>query len=264
VLRTVKAQAYLSDAAEGGSKSIVVRCDDNARYTLKFKENGQSPRVLVSEFVGSQLALAVGVPTPEGVLVSVEQPFLDGNPSLAKRYARPVSTGIHFGSKMVRNVYARAPRSLIPRVRNLSDLPAVVAFDVLTNNTDRDNNGNYLLIRPDHHPRDLDFVAIDFGHCFGGPNWNVDVDKAVGTWCGASITELNTLISGADPFRVPLDRLKDLSRDEIDAIVNSVPSEWNLSADEASALKRFIVGQAGQAESILFAHRAKFPNWKTD
>jgi len=163
---------------------------------------------------------------------------------------------------MLRNVYSNAPRSLILKVRNVLDLPAVVVFDVLVNNSDRCNDGNFLLVRPDHRPRDLEFVAIDFGHCFGGPNWNAGIDGRVGTWCASVLPELNELIGGTDPFADALDRLSLITDSWLDDLLKQVPSNWGLSQDESDALKRFILGQKGRVGGMLTAFKHLFPQWR--
>src|SRR5689334_5255881 len=96
---------FMSHPGRGGSGAVIIRADDNTRYTVKFKENGQTLRVLVNEFVAAHIAIRLGVPTPEPVLVEVDDGFLQANPFLAAKYAAPVSSGVHFGSRIVRNLY---------------------------------------------------------------------------------------------------------------------------------------------------------------
>jgi hypothetical protein len=235
---------------------------DKSRYNIKFKENGQGLRVLVNELVGSQIALRVGVPTPETVLMEVTATFLQANTFLEKRYARPVSPGTHFGSRLLRNMFDNPPTSLIRSARNRTDFPTVIAFDVLTNNHDRVNATNFLMVRPDQYPRMLDFVSIDFGHCFGSPSWDSSIDANVGKWCGSCFSEMAECIEGPEPFREAVDRIADVSPEWLADLLDSIPPEWSLTDSERTALSRFIIGQRGQVMAILNANRHLFPKWK--
>jgi hypothetical protein len=254
--------AFVGDPKRGGAGSIQVLASDKSRYNIKFKENSQGLRVLVNELVASQIALRLGVPTPETVLMEVTTPFLQANTFLERRYAHSVSTGKHFGSRLLRNMFDNPPTSLIAGARNRIDFPAVIVFDVLTNNSDRANAQNFLMVRPDQYPRTLDFVAIDFGHCFGSPSWDVSITSRVGQWCGSCFPEMAGCIEGAEPFREALERLSLITTAWIGDLLDSVPSEWSLTPPEREALSRFILGQRGEVARILTANRNRFSKWK--
>jgi len=103
----------------------------------------------------------MGVPTPDSVIVELDQTFLDANPALATRFSKPVTQGAHFGSMVVRDTFDNPPTMLINDVSNKADFPKTVVFDVVTENTDRGKASNLLIVPPDHYPQQTHFVCID-------------------------------------------------------------------------------------------------------
>jgi hypothetical protein len=225
------------------------------------KENDQGIRVLANELVASQVAAKLGVPTPEGVIVELDQAFLDANPVLGTRYARPVTQGAHFGSMVVRNTFDNPPAALINTVSNKGDFPQIVVFDVLTENSDRANATNFLIVRPDHYPQQTHFVSVDHGHCFGY-NWDLNLPHRVGTWCRSHLREITDAISGPDPFGQAIAEARRVSPQWLGGLLSELPEEWGVSPEELNALRDFLLGQARRLEEILSRERALFPNWR--
>jgi hypothetical protein len=249
---------YLEAGLPGGSRSRLFADEQGRQYVVKLKENPQGLRILVNELVSNALAQVLHVPSPRGFVVQIAQGLIDPN----KLVAGP---GEHFGTEYLGRDYqiasSPANRAMIAKVSNLQELPSVVILDIVTLNHDRNNDGNYLIMAPASAPSDLRFAAIDHGHCFGGPAWDRTLPTRVGTWPPSLIPELLEQISGTDPFVEPLNRLRALADTDIDAIVDGVPSEWLLSADEAGALKAFLKGQMAKAEDLLLQHKHLFPHW---
>lgn len=258
----MRAKEFLGDSKRlGGSRSVLIRADDKVRYNVKLKENDQGTRTLVNELVASQIATKMGVPTPDSVIVEMDQTFLDANPVLGTRYARPVTQGAHFGSTVVRNIFDNPPSALISSVSNRGDFPRIVVFDVLTENSDRANAGNFLIVRPDHYPQQTHFVSIDHGHCFG-QNWGLTLPQRVGSWCRSHLREITDAISGPDPFGPAIAEARDTSPEWLDELLSHLPQEWGVSPAELDALKGFVLGQAMRLEEILCRERGLFPNWQ--
>lgn len=239
----------------------MIRADDKARYNVKFKENDQGPRILANDLIASQIAVRLGVPTPDSVIVEIDQTFLDANPILGTRYPKPVAPGAHFGSMIVRNTFDNPPVGLINTVSNVADFPQIIVFDILTENTDRCNVGNFLIVRLDHYPQQTHFVSIDHGHCFG-PNWDLTLPQRIGSWCKSHLREITDAIRGSDPFRVAITNASGISPEWLDEVFNYLPQEWGVSPEELRALKAFILGQVLRVEEILSRERALFPNWQ--
>src|ERR1700761_2422996 len=97
MLRQVTAMRYATPLREGGSLPGLVEADDDGMYVVKFRAAGQGLKALVAEVLVGRLALAVGLPVPELVLVDV-------NPQLGRTEPDPEinelvssSAGLNFG-----------------------------------------------------------------------------------------------------------------------------------------------------------------------
>ena len=64
-IRTVDVVQYLQPLREGGSLPAIVKADDEFLYVLKFRGAGQGRKALVAEYLGGELARALGLKVPE-------------------------------------------------------------------------------------------------------------------------------------------------------------------------------------------------------
>src|ERR1700749_5062824 len=86
----------------GHTKPHLFFCDDRIPYVVKLSSSVQPERRLASEYVATQLSRWVGLPTPEGAIISVSQFLLDSTPDLsASSMSTRYRPGLHFGSRLV-------------------------------------------------------------------------------------------------------------------------------------------------------------------
>jgi hypothetical protein len=253
IVRVVKARIYIGPAPAGSSQSFFVKADDGETYLLKNQTNPQGINTLVNEVIGSSIARLTGAPTAESVLIEVEPDFL------AVSNLPGVPLGLHFGSKCVADIVGPA-KAMIPLVDNTHQFVHVVTSDVVTNNSDRNNPGNFLIRVIAENPRRLEFIAIDFGHCFGHA-WDESIVNQSG-WCGNMLPEMNPFIAGTQPFAGPVDACKKIPKGTVDAIVDAIPASWNLSAPKSTAIRQYLLNRLQTVDQLLEAHRGSFPNWK--
>ena len=74
-LRTVNVTRYVTPLREGGSLPAIVEADDGFLYVLKFRGAGQGVKALIAEFIGGELARALGLKVPEIVFAQVDAAF---------------------------------------------------------------------------------------------------------------------------------------------------------------------------------------------
>jgi len=257
--RRVRAQVHLQAADRGGSAAQLIRGDDGNNYYAKFKENPQGKRVLVNELVAGGLALQLGVTCAEGVLFDVNAAFLSAATGLANFSGGPISVGTHWAARDLGQTYVSPPADLLSKVSNKDDLASVIVFDALTQNTDRDNAGNYLLI---DDSKELRFFAIDHGSCFGSPHWDEDIRERIGSWEPNIIPEVANLIAGSEPFSKSIRKAEAITRGIIDQLLEVIPAEWDVTSGERAALADYIDGQKTCLGSLLEKERGRFPLWK--
>ncbi len=143
---TVKITRHLEAADESTSNAQVFADETGKQFLVKFKENNLgTAKILANELVANALGSLLGMPIPQGAIVEVDDLILSSNPDFPTMYGHQISTGYHCGTEFIGNAY-RQVKSLIANVSNKPDFPGVIVFDILTNNHDRDNDGNFLIV----------------------------------------------------------------------------------------------------------------------
>lgn len=145
-----------------------IQCSNGETYVVKPRS---TDRQFANEILALVLGQALGVPMPEAALVTVDEAFRVASPDVARKYA----AGTHFGSKYMTKSWTfdnPAPDLARNEIRNIDALYDLVTFDETVRNADRRaNKGNNLVVQvSDTSPR-YDYMAIDHGHVFTGPNW---------------------------------------------------------------------------------------------
>ncbi len=146
-MRTVTATRYVTPLREGGSLPGLVEADDDGLYVVKFRGAGQGPRALVAEWLGGELARAIGLAVPDLVAVDVDPTLGDAEPDEEVHDLLGASNGLNFGMDFLPGALTFNPAA--STAREVID-PAVAAdivwLDGLITNPDRTaNNPNLLL-----------------------------------------------------------------------------------------------------------------------
>ncbi len=248
--------------------TVLVDTDQGAGY-LKAMGNPEGPHVVACEWVGTELARCLGLTAVEFALIEVtiddEIPFAKGGKA---------APGPAFISRRERGGTWGGKRSL-RKVANPAAMTQLVVFDTWTRNCDRyppdptkrrPNRDNIFLSREGAPPGRLLLKAIDHGCCFT---------------CGRDLTAQLAEISivreegryGLFPefwpfldrqvMRTAIDTLHRLKRIEVQGMVSTVPSAWDVSPTARNALVEFIVGRAAfvcqHIEDWIWPQRDLFP-----
>jgi hypothetical protein len=260
----VSAKTLIGPTARfGGSRSRYVRCSDGAIYNVKFRESDQGVRMPINELVASQIAIAMGVPTPEIAVVDIDATFLEANPKLRTTFDSPIQPGPQFGSKYIQPCFGVPEPFLVSLASNRQDFNRIVVFDVATNNSDRceNNYDNVLLVRDDpESPDSFRLLSIDHGACFGDW-WDDSLHLNAGEWSRSVMRELLALSCADSLFFEALHAAKIITNDLADTVVSDIPQCWALSTEERLSLSSYLSNQASQITRILVKNSDAFPNW---
>jgi len=79
-IRTVNVIQYIHPLREGGSLPAIVKADDGFLYVLKFRGAGQGKKALIAEFIGGEIARAIGLKVPELVFMNLDDSFSKTEP----------------------------------------------------------------------------------------------------------------------------------------------------------------------------------------
>jgi len=227
----------------GGSQAHLMRCSDGHFYVVKFKNNPQSPRVLVNEYIAGRLARLLKLPCPNFCLVEVREDLIQFTPDLSVEEPRsrmPVATGLAFGSQHPTWQCGKR-RILLPildlrvalrvgPVENLSELSGILVFDKWTGNTD----GRQIscLELPNENSKAFRMFMYDNGFCFGAGDWKFK------HWPRQGLYDEKAVYSKINQDVHPwLERLEaNITMEELHMIADELPESW-INDDRDELLK---------------------------
>ena len=99
-LRTVNVTRYIQALREGGSLPALADADDDFKYVLKFRGAGHGTKALIAEYLGGEIARALGLPVPELVFIELDEAFgrteADEEIQELLQKSRGLNLGLHF------------------------------------------------------------------------------------------------------------------------------------------------------------------------
>jgi hypothetical protein len=263
---------YVGQVPRGASLPQFFMVEGVGQCLIKFKQNPQGPRVLVNEYVGFELASALGLDHPPCGIVDVDPASLPNNGVLelldADGDRLVYKPGLHFYSKWLDpkdEVFAEDVRGLKGAV-NAGMLAGVVVLDLLLGNWDRKPLNSNLILHREKHQQKL--KLIDLSMAFGSGIWEIqnlqDYD----------LPPLNATLPYSHPpkallesvnhytdFSPYLAKLKTLGRERLEAIVKTVPDEWSLNAEERKALVDCLEAKIRSIPSYLQKRLTRGKEW---
>ena len=215
-MRRIDIHRYVTPLREGGSLPAIVEGDDNGLYVLKFRGAGQGARALVAEWIGGEIARALGLPMPEIVAATLDPALAstEGDPEIQDLIR--ASAGLNLALD-----YLPGAATFDPAVDVVEgDLASRVGWlDAFLSNVDRTaRNPNLLMWHRrlwliDHG------AALYFHHAWNGQ----DADPA----SRFGMIRDHVLLPFADQIQaVDAECAARLAPDTIHAIVAMLPDEW--------------------------------------
>ncbi len=221
-IRTVDVIQYLQPLREGGSLPAIVKADDGFLYVLKFRGAGQGKMALIAEFMGGELARAIGLKVPELVFMNLDESFSKTQPDEEIQDLLKFSVGLNLGLHFLSSAITFDP--LVTTVDGMT-ASKIVLLDSLISNIDRtDKNTNLLYWNKE-------LWVIDNGASFyfhhNWPQWRDHLSRTF------PLIKDHVLLKRADQLpeaAVEIKRL--LTEDIIRDIVSSIPEDWLQSESE--------------------------------
>lgn len=245
----------------GGSQPQLIRCVDGNYYVVKFQNNPQGDRILANDMLATKLALALGLPAAEPVVVEVSERLLEQSPEMylersGRRYG--CAPGLHFGSRFVCDplltpVFDFLPDVYLERAVNRESFLGMLVFDIWTSNSDSRQVVFHLpgasVFRPPRRGSSGGYKAtmIDQGYCFNGNYWSFSDEPWQGIYSRPCVY---AGVRGLDTLEAFVERLRNLDEDVLWEAADSVPLEWyGRKKDELAGLlrgliqRRMVIGQ---------------------
>lgn len=142
-IRTVNVIRYQQPLREGGSLPAIVEADDEFFYVLKFRGAGQGKKALIAEFIGGEMARAIGLKVPEIVFMELDDSFAKAEADEEIQDLLKFSVGLNLGLHFLSGSITYDP--LVSQTDALS-ASKVVLLDSIITNIDRTARNTNLLI----------------------------------------------------------------------------------------------------------------------
>jgi hypothetical protein len=238
------------------SSTVLVETDLGEGY-LKPMTAHAGPHPLACELVGTMFAEWLGLRVLDYGVIEVRDEF---RPQLHNGHL--ASVGPAFITRAEGGNAWGGTAAELKRAENASAAALFVVFDTWTRNCDRylprenqpvrQNLGNVFLSHEGASAGKFVLKAIDHGCCF-----TCDGDLTVRNLQQKSDDRMYGLFPGFRPHarfetaRAALDRLESLSRGTVEAIIDEVPREWDVSASARTAWCDWILTQARRVRTTV-------------
>ena len=218
-IRTVNVTQYLQPLREGGSLPAIVKGDDGFLYVLKFRGAGQGKKALISEFIGGELARAMGLKVPELVFMNLDDSFSKTEPDEEIQDLLKFSVGLNLGLHYLSSAITYDP--LVSKVDAFT-ASKVVILDSLISNIDRTAKNTNLLNWND------ELWVIDNGASFYfHHNWQTWESHLTRTF---PLIKDHVLLAKATVLEEASSAVKKLiTKDVIAEIIAKIPEDWLIS-----------------------------------
>ena len=218
-IRTVNVIQYLQPLREGGSLPAIVKADDGFLYVLKFRGAGQGKKALISEFIGGELARAIGLKVPELVFMNLDDSFSKTEPDEEIQDLLKFSVGLNLGLHFLSSAVTYDP---VVSIVDALTASKVVLLDSLISNIDRTAKNTNLL----NWSKEL--WIIDNGAClYFHHNWETWENHLTRTF---PLIKDHVLLPKATSLQRASDEIKQIIHSAvISEIVSKIPEDWLLS-----------------------------------
>ena len=247
-IRTVDVTHYITPLREGGSLPAIVKADDGFSYVLKFRGAGQGKKALIAEFLGGELARAVGLNVPELVFMNLDDSFSKTEPDEEIQDLLTFSVGLNLGLHFLSSAITFDP--VVSKVDPLT-ASKVVLLDSIISNIDRTAKNTNLLMWKGQ------LWIIDNGASFYfHHNWDTWKDHLNRTF---PLIKDHVLLKQATELAAAAERVKlNITEDKIAEIIKAIPEDWlldhseSLSPDEMRvAYKEFIISRMLKIDTLI-------------
>lgn len=224
-IRTVEVTQYVQPLREGGSMPAIVKADDGFLYVLKFRGAGQGKMALIAEFIGGELARAIGLNVPELVFMNLDDTFSKTEPDEEIQDLLKFSVGLNLGLHFLSSAI-----TFDPIVTPVDELTAskVVLLDSIISNIDRTDKNTNLL----HWNNEL--WIIDNGASFYfHHNWDTWKNHLTRTF---PLIKDHVLLKKAGKLAEAAELINQLlTKEKLDDIISNIPEDWlNIESEKMS------------------------------
>ena len=247
-IRTVDVVQYIKPLREGGSLPAIVKADDGFLYVLKFRGAGQGKKALIADFIGGELARAIGFKVPEMVFMNLDDSFSQTEPDEEIQDLLKFSVGLNLGVHFLSGSITYDP--LVSKIDGMM-ASKLVLLDSMISNIDRTAKNPNLLIWNN------ELWVIDNGASFYFHHqWETWKNHLTRTF---PLIKDHVLLSQANQLSEASKEIQSsLSSEVIENVISKIPEDWllndsdSLSTDEMrSAYIEFINAKLSMMDRLV-------------
>ncbi|MDE5850054.1 MAG: aminotransferase class I and II [Muribaculaceae bacterium] len=229
---------YITPLREGGSLPALAEADDGFKYVVKFRGSGHREKALIADFLGGEIARAIGLRVPEQVFLNLDEYFgqAEGDEEIQDllKWSQGLNLGVH---------YLQGAMTLDPYANPVDEATAsrIVWLDMFITNVDRTVKNTNMLIW------NRELWLIDHGASFYFHHSWSDWEKSAMTQF--PYIKDHALLHKATRVReVDREIRTRLTEAKLDEIVDALPDEWLNWADTSAAASSIF--NAENADSV--------------
>lgn len=215
-IRTVTVCRYIAPLREGGSLPALAEADDDFKYVLKFRGAGHGVKALIAEFLGGEIARALGFKVPELVFAHLDEAFgrTEGDEEIQDllQGSKGLNIALHFLSGAI---------NFDPAVTvvDAGTASRIVWLDAFITNVDRTFRNTNMLIW------NKELWLIDHGASFYFHHSWLNLEKHAKS--PFVLVKDHVLLPQADDIREADQQFKSiLSEEKLKEIVWGLPEDW--------------------------------------
>ncbi|WP_179333367.1 HipA family kinase [Winogradskyella costae] len=221
-IRTVDVVKYITPLREGGSLPAIVEASDGFLYVLKFRGAGQGTKALISEFIGGELARAIGLKVPELVFMNLDDSFSKTEPDEEIQDLLKFSIGLNLGLHYLSSSITFDP---LVSVADAMTSSKIVLLDSIISNIDRTVKNTNLL------NWNKELWVIDNGASFyfhhNWDTWKNHLTRTFPLIKDHVLLERASLLSEASKSIV-----NALNKRTIEDIIYNIPKDWLINESD--------------------------------
>jgi hypothetical protein len=239
----------------GTEGTFVAACGEaDQLFVIKPYKKKRYFRSAPNELISGLLGKLVNAPVLNPHIIDIDEELIQTIRRPDNYESLQIQSGLAFGTEYYpKSIYLKS-FSTPDILANSSDIITGILLDCWLNNSDRDNPGNILVIptQEGNNPVKYFIRFIDFGMAFANYEWELkDINLKDEVKIQPYPSSLFRFLFEIKDIKNAFNKIESVTKLEIEDIVNSVPTGWNVTLRERKVLVNFLNRRKKSVRSAL-------------